>query len=63
VNPPKAKKCDCAYDFDARTGGVPLPLWKRYRTVLLFISPIILALLVWALFALNGKLKWIGDPG
>jgi hypothetical protein len=50
VSPEGARVCDCGYDFETRTGGVRVSLWKRYRTILLFISPIILGLLAWALF-------------
>jgi hypothetical protein len=64
LNPPSSSNCDCGYGFGTRTGGASLSLWKRYRTLLILLSPILLALLMWALSTSTVRdrlelLKWV----
>ncbi len=39
ISPVGAAKCDCGFDFESQTGGVPVLFWKRYRAILIFLSP------------------------
>ncbi len=54
LNLSHASTCDCGFDFDTHSGGLPVSFWKRYRFIAIIIGPI-LALLsaVWLISLLH----------